>query len=75
EGAMEVVGRHAPKSTPADRLKALLHAQRLLHSYGITAWQDALIGSVLGMDDPSDAYLAAARDGSLTARVVGALWW
>jgi predicted amidohydrolase YtcJ len=27
------------------------------------------------MDDPSDAYLAAARDGSLTARVVGALWW
>jgi predicted amidohydrolase YtcJ len=27
------------------------------------------------MDDPSDAYLTAARDGSLTARVVGALWW
>lgn len=27
------------------------------------------------MDDPADAYVAAARDGSLTARVVGALWW
>lgn len=27
------------------------------------------------MDDPADAYMSAARDGSLTARVVGALWW
>jgi predicted amidohydrolase YtcJ len=27
------------------------------------------------MDDPAEAYLAAARDGSLTARVTGALWW
>ncbi len=27
------------------------------------------------MDDPAEAYRTAARDGSLTARVVGALWW
>ncbi|MFI9758770.1 amidohydrolase [Streptomyces sp. NPDC051963] len=75
EGAMQLVGRLTPPATPADRKAALLHAQRHLHALGITAWQDALVGDFLGMDDPSEAYLAAARDGSLTARVVGALWW
>ncbi|MBK3573284.1 amidohydrolase [Streptomyces sp. MBT65] len=75
EGAMQLVGRLTPRATHADRLAALLHAQRHLHGLGITAWQDALVGEFLGMDDPSDVYLAAARDGSLTARVVGALWW
>ncbi|WP_128435821.1 amidohydrolase [Streptomyces cyaneus] len=75
EGAMQLVGRLTPATTPADRLAALLHAQRHLHALGITAWQDALVGDFLGMDDPSEAYLAAARDGLLTARVVGALWW
>ncbi|KOU54630.1 amidohydrolase [Streptomyces sp. WM6378] len=75
EGAMDLVGRLTPRSTPADRLAALLRAQAHLHSYGITAWQDAIVGSFGSMDDPADAYVAAARDGSLTARVVGALWW
>ncbi|MFF4835776.1 amidohydrolase [Streptomyces sp. NPDC001315] len=75
EGAMQLVGRLAPPATAADRLAALLHAQRALHALGITAWQDALVGDFLGMDDPSEAYRTAARDGSLTARVVGALWW
>ncbi|MEU6348567.1 amidohydrolase [Streptomyces sp. NPDC047072] len=75
EGAMQLVGRLTPPATPADRLAALLHAQRHLHALGITAWQDALVGDFLGMDDPAQAYLTAAREGSLTARVVGALWW
>ncbi|WP_327434045.1 amidohydrolase [Streptomyces sp. NBC_01236] len=75
EGAMQLVGRLTPPATPADRLAALLHAQSRLHALGITAWQDALVGDFLGMEDPSGAYLTAARDGSLTARVVGALWW
>ncbi|MFE4551361.1 amidohydrolase [Streptomyces sp. NPDC056785] len=75
EGAMRYVGRLAPPATPADRLAALLYAQRQLHALGITAWQDALVGAFLGMEDPSDAYVTAAREGSLTARVVGALWW
>ncbi|MGR6968539.1 amidohydrolase [Streptomyces cynarae] len=75
EGAMRYVGRLTPAATAADRLAALLHAQRHLHALGVTAWQDALVGDFLGMDDPSDAYLTAAREGLLTARVVGALWW
>ncbi|MFD0273420.1 amidohydrolase [Kitasatospora sp. NPDC127111] len=75
EGATKLVARHVPPATAADRLAGLLRAQRLLHSLGITGWQDALLGEFNGQPDPSDAYLAAARDGSLTARVTGALWW
>ncbi|MFB7507138.1 amidohydrolase [Streptomyces broussonetiae] len=75
EGAMQLVGRLTPPATAADRLAALLHAQRHLHALGITAWQDALVGDFLGMDDPAEAYRTAAREGTLTARVVGALWW
>ncbi|MFJ8621323.1 amidohydrolase [Kitasatospora sp. NPDC093550] len=75
EGATALVARLLPPSTAADRLDGLLRAQRLLHSLGITGWQDALLGEFNGQPDPSDAYLAAARSGALTARVTGALWW
>ncbi|MER7515417.1 amidohydrolase [Streptomyces sp. NPDC126499] len=75
EGASDLVFRLVPPSSAADRLDGLLRAQALLHSLGITGWQDALLGAFSGRPDPSDAYLAAARDGSLTARVTGALWW
>ncbi|MFB7471367.1 amidohydrolase [Kitasatospora sp. NPDC056184] len=75
EGATALVARLLPPVTAADRLDGLLRAQRLLHSLGITGWQDALLGEFNGQPDPSDAYLAAARSGALTARVTGALWW
>ncbi|GIH81110.1 amidohydrolase [Planobispora longispora] len=75
EGAMALVGALVPEPTAEDRLAGLLRAQELLHSLGVTAWQDALPAGSDGYPDPSDAYLAAARDGLLTATVVGALWW
>ncbi|MEU9996229.1 amidohydrolase [Streptomyces sp. NPDC048370] len=75
EGATGLVSRLVPPSTPAARLAGLLRAQELLHSLGITGWQDAMLGVYGGNPDPSDAYLAAARAGTLTARVNGALWW
>ncbi|MGW2177541.1 amidohydrolase [Streptomyces sp. NPDC001732] len=75
EGAITLVARLVPPGSPADRLAGLLRAQKLLHSLGITGWQDALLGVLDGKPDPSDAYATAARDGSLTARVTGALWW
>ncbi|MGW1514714.1 amidohydrolase [Streptomyces sp. NPDC002394] len=75
EGAIGLVARLVPETTDEERLAGLLRAQKLLHSLGITAWQDALLGSFSGMSDPSEAYLTAANDGSLTARVTGALWW
>ncbi|GAA3444596.1 amidohydrolase [Planomonospora venezuelensis] len=75
EGAMALVGALVPALTAADRLAGLLRAQELLHGLGVTAWQDALLAGSDGYPDPSDAYLTAARDGLLTATVVGALWW
>ena len=74
----------APRRWPAawspgpqrqEQLSGLLLAQQHLHALGITAWQDAIVGDYLGYPDPLPAYLAAAADGTLTARVTGALWW
>ncbi|MCK8678332.1 amidohydrolase [Streptomyces lichenis] len=75
EGAMHLVADHAPPVTPDEQLAGLLRAQALLHSYGITAWQDALLGEHASMADPAPAYRRAATEGLLTARVRGALWW
>ncbi|MER5946417.1 amidohydrolase [Streptomyces sp. NPDC001904] len=75
EGAANLVGRLVPTVTREERVAGLLRAQQLMHSLGVTAWQDALLGDHANLTDPTDAYLACAEDGSLTARVVGALWW
>ncbi len=75
EGAADLVGRLVPRPTAAQLRQALLRAQALLHSYGITAWQDAVVGPGLAMPDALPTYLDAAAAGELTARVRGALWW
>ena len=75
EGAADMVARLLPPPTRGQAREALLRAQALLHSFGITAWQDACVGAGLGLADPLPVYLAAAEGGELTARVRGALWW
>ncbi|MET9760589.1 amidohydrolase family protein [Streptomyces sp. NPDC006372] len=75
EGAVHLVGRLVPDPTPEEQLAALLRAQAVLHSHGVTAWQDAIVGAYANMTDPAPAYRAALDRGLLTARVVGALWW
>ncbi|WP_127503775.1 amidohydrolase [Actinoplanes solisilvae] len=73
EGAMALVD--VPETSPDDFYAGLLRAQELLHALGITAWQDAMVAAANGYADVSDAYVRAANDGTLTATVVGALWW
>lgn len=75
EGAMTLVASLLPATTDQELYDGLLLAQSRLHAFGITAWQDAIIGDVGDGGDPSAAYVRAAGEGSLTARVVGALWW
>ncbi len=75
EGAMNLVARLAPRPTEEDLLQGLLRAQALLHSFGITAWQDALVGDSALMENVTPAYRLAGERGLLTARVVGSLWW
>ena len=75
EGAAELVTRHVPATTAQEFYQGLLAGQAHLHGYGITGWQDAAVGPAFGPGDVYGAYLAAARDGALTARVRGAQWW
>jgi predicted amidohydrolase YtcJ len=75
EGAADLVARLVPRPTREQLREALLRAQALLHSYGITAWQDAAVGTGLGQADALGTYRDAAASGELTARVRGALWW
>ncbi|MDI2126167.1 amidohydrolase [Yinghuangia seranimata] len=75
EGAVELVADHVPIATPEEAYQGLLLGQEYLHSLGITAWQDAMIGAFPGNPDNFDVYLRAASAETLTARVVGALWW
>ncbi len=72
EGAQKLVSDHAPEPTEEEWEEGLRVAQAHLHSLGVTAWQDAIVG---GSYPTLDAYLSVADRGELTARVIGALWW
>ncbi len=75
EAAVHLVGRHVPPTEAGEYDRALQAGQTYLHSLGVTGWQDAIVGAYAGLDDPAPVYRRAARDGSLTGHVVGALWW
>lgn len=75
EGAMGLVTKLLPATTEQEAYDGLLLAQSQLHAWGVTSWQDAIIGDVGDGVDPGSAYLRAEADGKLTGRVVGALWW
>ncbi len=59
-----------PRPTRSDWETSILTAQRHLHALGITAWQDAWV-----TPDTLAAYTSLANAGTLSARVVGSLWW
>jgi predicted amidohydrolase YtcJ len=75
EGATALVSRLLPRTTGEEYYAALMAGQAHLHSLGVTAWQDAIVGAYSGMDDPASTYVAAAARGDLRSQVVGALWW
>jgi predicted amidohydrolase YtcJ len=70
EGAMSLVSQHIPADTAATRQQGLIYAQDLLHSYGITSIQDAIVRR-----DGLETYAALERAGQLQLRVVASLWW
>ncbi len=74
EGAMRLVDDHVPPDSDDDWARGIRVAQAHLHSLGITAWQDANVGTDAGYPT-LEPYLRFAASGELTARVVGALWW
>lgn len=70
EGAVDLVGHHAPPDTVDDLVAGLLRGQDELLSHGVTGWQDAIVD-----DRIHEAYSRASDEGSLVGRVVGAMWW
>lgn len=74
EGAMELVGALLPVPSEQEWVDALVEAERYLRSFGVTGWQDAIVGAYAGVPDVTDAYLRGFDSGALTARVSGALW-
>lgn len=75
EGAMSLVNHLLPRTEDSTLVEALLVGQKYLHSYGITGWQDAIIGFYGDAGDAGPAYRTASEQGLLTGRVVGAIWW
>ncbi|MGZ6734895.1 MAG: amidohydrolase [Nocardioides sp.] len=75
EAASDLVGEHLPPITEDAIDEALASGQRHALSYGITGWQDALVGRSGITADNLGAYLRARAAGTLKARVRLALWW
>ena len=73
---MDLVQRHVPATRDDEHDAGLLVAQEYLHSLGVTAWQDAILGVYAGNADPASAYLRAVRGGhGSPPGCAGALWW
>lgn len=68
--AMNLVARHIPPFTDAERLEGLRYALRMLNGYGVTAFQDANAPR-----ESLEAYRILDQKDALTARVVASLWW
>jgi len=75
EGAMSLVNHLLPRTEDATLVEALQVGQSYLHSFGITGWQDAIVGFYGDAGDAGPAYRTASEQGLLTGRVIGALWW
>lgn len=75
EGAMALVNHLLPRTDDATLVEALTVGQSYLHSFGITGWQDAIIGFYGDAGDAGPAYRTLSEQGLLTGRVVGAIWW
>ena len=74
EGAMDLVTAFIPKPDLQTLRAGLLAGQAYLHSFGITGWQEAILGDYAGYPDVSVAYRSLLADGQLTGQAAGALW-
>jgi predicted amidohydrolase YtcJ len=70
EGAMRLVERLVPETTPEEWEQGNLLAQEELHGLGITAWQDATV-----RPETLAPYRSLAERGALTMRTEGNLLW
>lgn len=75
ESAMNLVADLLPPISEAQKQAGLEAAQRELHSYGVTAWHEAIVGDYLQTTDVRDVLRSAAERGVLRGWVNGSVWW
>lgn len=75
EAAGDLVNRLQPEVTDDELYKGLLRGQSIALSYGITGWQDALVGVSSVGPDALPAYLRAIAEDTLRVRANLAQWW
>lgn len=74
EGAMDLVNAFVPAHPHATLREGLLAGQNYLHSYGVTGWQEAILGDYAGYTDGSSIYRELYAEKLITAAAAGALW-
>lgn len=74
EGAMDLVTRILPEPSIERLAAGILAAQEHLAGFGVTGWQEAIVGQYAGYPDVAAAYRHTIADGTLRARATGALW-
>lgn len=76
EGARMLGLRCAPEPTRELMYQGLISAQEYLHAFGITGWQDALIGDYGNHSSQEvHVYAEAIARGEFHATANGAVWW
>ncbi|MBM7831714.1 putative amidohydrolase YtcJ [Agromyces cerinus] len=75
EGAEHLFSAVRPGIEADFAYAGLLRAQDELLALGITGWQDAMIGSISGIESVDEVYRRAVAEGTLRVHVVGAQWW
>jgi predicted amidohydrolase YtcJ len=74
ESAMQLVSELLPALDPATRRAGLLAGQQRLLSFGVTGWQEAIVGDFVPTTDVLSTYLDVAASGELVGRATGNLW-
>lgn len=75
ESGMNLVADLLPALTAEEKRSGLRAAERMLHSCGVTAWREAIVGDYVPTTDVLDTLLDGVQSGDVRGRVNGALWW
>lgn len=70
EGAVSLVEAVMPELTAEQRLEGLRYTIDMLHAYGITGVQDAIVS-----EEDLRTYQSLANEGTLNLHVEASLWW
>lgn len=74
EGAADLVSHVLPAITDAEARAGQLAGEAYLFRFGITGWQEAVLGEFMGYPDFTPLFRELIDEGRLRGRVTGAMW-